>query len=451
MHLLILLIGLIPFNVNCEYPGDQAGKGATLSSFGCMSAGNTPLDASGNTQILMAAYDESGLFLWTDSFHLGQSSEIFAVQSWDGGLIFTGSWSSPSTGVNALAHAVSSDCQRMWTYSLELADLETFTTAAQGTDGTIVCAGRTNSYGAGGSDVLMVALDQSGNELWKKTYGTPGEEAVYHISSCSDGGYILACQAMDWGAGLGDYWIIRTDSAGDTLWTGTYGGAEFEYPWRVLQAGENFYVAGNTLSFGAGSYDWWILKLDSSGNMIWETVWGLKNTDSCMALAIRDGEAVVGGAAETASGVFESAVVIFDEDGYVLEDWYYDPGMIRSIETLESEGFLIGGVTYESNSALWTMCTDSLGNSPEMGISPEIRSTGISLSRNPVSSSVEIEIGLGSQTESSTITVHDISGRIVGTALLRDGKTVFDVTNLSPGIYSIRSSNGDTTRMAVLR
>ncbi len=449
MPLLMLLIGLFPFNVHCEYPGDQAGKGATLTSFGCLSAGNTALDASGNTQILMAAYDNAGLFLWADSFHSGQSSEIFAVQPWDGGLIFTGSWSSQTTGVNALACAVSPNCQKMWTYSLELADLETFTTATQGTDGTIVCAGRTNSYGAGGSDVLMVALDQSGNELWQKTYGTPGEEAVYHISSCGDGGYILACQAMDWGAGLGDYWIIRTDSAGDTLWTGTYGGAEFEYPWRVLQAGENFYVAGNTLSFGAGSYDWWILKLDSSGNMIWETVWGLKNTDSCMALAIRDGEAVIGGASETATGSFESAVVIFDEDGGVLEEWYYDPGMIRSINTLENKGFLFGGVTYESNSALWTMCTDSLGNSPEMGISPDIRNTGISLSRNPVSCSVEI--GLEPQDESSTITIHDISGRIVETVVLRDGKTVFDVSNLPPGVYSFRSSNGDTAGMAVLR
>ncbi|MCK5035122.1 MAG: T9SS type A sorting domain-containing protein, partial [Candidatus Sabulitectum sp.] len=67
----------------------------------------------------------------------------------------------------------------------------------------------------------------------------------------------------------------------------------------------------------------------------------------------------------------------------------------------------------------------------------------------PVSCSVEI--GLEPQDESSTITIHDISGRIVETVVLRDGKTVFDVSNLPPGVYSFRSSNGDTAGMAVLR
>lgn len=447
IQLVIFLVGLFPFNVQCEYPGEQAGKGSVTTNFGCLSAGNTALDASGNTQVLMAAFNEEGQFLWTDSFHVGNSTEIFAVQEWSGGIIFTGSWTDPSTGVNAMAYAISSNCEKLWSYSLELSDLETFTTAAEGIDGTIVCAGRTKSYGSGGSDVLMVALDESGNELWQKTYGTPGEEAVYHISACTDGGYILACQAMDWGAGLGDYWIIRTDSSGDTLWTGTYGGPEFEYPWRVQQSGEYFYVAGNTLSFGSGSYDWWILKLDSSGNVIWDAVWGYKNTDSCMALTVRDGKAVVGGASETALNEVESTVVIFDEDGTVSEEWFYNPAMIRSIETLDNNGFLIGGAAYASGAAIWTMCTDSLGNSPELGLVQEVMSPVITLSQNPVSTSVEIQL----PEQSATITVHDISGRVVETVVVTDWKTVLDVTSLPKGVYSIRSSDGNQQRMAVIR
>ncbi|MCK5787253.1 MAG: T9SS type A sorting domain-containing protein [Candidatus Sabulitectum sp.] len=445
--LLLLLTGLIPFNASCEYTGGQAGKGATLTAFGCVTAGNTALDASGNMQILMAAYDEAGQFLWTDSFYQGQSSEILAVQPWSGGLLFTGSWSDPSTGSNALAYAVSPDCQKIWSYSLELDGLDRFTTAAQGSDGTIVCAGRTNSFGAGGCDVLMVALDQSGTELWRKVYGTPGEEAAYHISACSDGGYVLACQAMSWGPGLGDYWIIRTDNAGDTLWTGTYGGPEFEYPWRVEQCGDNFYVAGNTLSYGAGSYDWWILKLDSSGNMIWDTAWGFKNTDNCMALTVRNGEAVVGGASESVLNQFEATIVVFDEEGTSTEEWYYEPAMIRSIETLENNGFLVGGVLYGSDSDLWAMCTDSLGNSPELGISYDVPSPGITLLGNPVSMSVEIRV----LDDSSTITISDISGRIAATVQVSSETSILDVSNLPAGIYSVLSSNGGVTRMAVLR
>ncbi len=445
--ILVLAAGLLPFNVQFDYPGPQAGKGSVQTESGFLMAGNTALDASGNTQVIFAAYDTNGAFLFTDSFHMGVSTEIYAVQYTDEGIIFTGNWTDPSSGVNAFAYSMSSSFEKLWTYSLELDFHEAFTTAAQGADGEIVCAGSTSSSGAGGNDVLMVALDQDGNELWQKTYGTPGEEATYHISPCSDGGYILACQAMDWGAGLGDYWIIRTDSMGDTLWTGTYGGPEFDYPWRVAQFEDCFYVAGSTLSYGSGSYDWFILKLDQNGEIIWETTWGDRNTDSAMALTVRDGMAVVGGASELELNQFQSTVVIFDENGSVAEEWFYDPAMIRSIETLDNRGFLIGGVSYGSSSSLWAMCTDSLGNCPGMGIAPEIGSRGISLSRNPVFSSVKITV----LDTSSIVTVCDVSGRIVGTAEISNGTALFDASGLPAGIYSIQSSCGSACRMAVLR
>jgi len=445
---LLILLGLQPFNVSFEYTGSQAGKGTTETSFGCITAGNTSLDLSGNTQIIMAAYGESGEFLWADSIHWGQGSEILAVQPWTDGIIFTGLWSDPSTSGNALAWAVSPDCQNMWSYSLELNGVERFNTAAQGNDGTIVCAGSTNSIGSGGNDVLMVALDQSGNLLWIKTYGTEGEEAAYHISACDDGGYILACQAMNWGAGNGDYWIIRTDSRGETLWTGTYGGPEFEYPWRVQQCSDGFYVAGSTLSFGEGSYDWWILKLDTSGNIIWETVWGFNGTDSAMALCIRNDRAVVGGASEPVTGSFPATVVVFDENGNPANEWFFDQGIVRSIQTLDDGGFLMGGSTFFSgNEDLSAICTDSLGNCPEMGIEPLQQPPSLFLIRNPVSASAVVRVLNGAR----TITVLDVYGRIVGYAAVNDQQAVFDTSTLPVGIYSVQSSAGNTVRMAVIR
>jgi hypothetical protein len=446
--LLLTLVGLQPFNMYCDYTGDQDGKGSTLTSFGCITAGNTELDASGNLQILVAAYNESGGFLWTDSFYWGQGAEIIAVQEWSDGIIFTGSWGDPSTAGNALAYAVSPDCQPMWTYSLELNGVERFNTAAEGTDGTIVCAGSTNSIGAGGNDILMVALDQTGNLLWTKTYGTEGEEAAYHISACDDGGYILAGQAMNWGAGNGDYWIVRTDSKGDTLWTGTYGGPEFEYPWRVEQCSDGFYVAGSSLSYGNGSYDWWILKLDPDGNLIWNTAWGFQGTDSAMALSVRNDRAVVGGSSEPALNDFAATAVVFDENGNAVEEWFYDPGIIRSIDTLDGGGFLMGGSTYfAGNGDLSVICTDSLGNCPEMGILPSQFQPSLVLSHNPVSSSVGITVLNGS----SIVTVLDLYGRIAGTAEVSNQQAVFDVSELPSGIYSVYSGNGKAVRMAVIR
>lgn len=445
--LYLILTALFPFNVIHDYPGSQAGKGAVLTDFGCLAAGNTPLDASGNSQILTVAFDATGQFLWSDSLHMGQSSEIFAIQPFSEGYLLTGSSSSSTTGGNALVFALTPDCQSLWSYSLELSGAETFTTATQGTDGTIVCAGSTNSYGSGGNDVLMVGLDINGDELWQKTYGTPGEEAAYHISTCSDGGYIMACQAMDWGAGLGDYWIIRTDNQGDSLWTGTYGGDQFDYPWRVQQLGDNYYVAGNTLSYGSGSYDWWILKLNSSGEVIWDTVWGARNTDSCMALAVKDGEVVVGGASEIILNESEATIVSFDENGIVKEEYYYNPAMIRSIDILDNNALLVGGASLQEGSALWVMCTDSLGYAPELGIQQTMSSNEMFLSQNPVSSSVSIQI----PGNFSEVTFHDITGRLVGTATVSNNEAYFSTRNLPEGIYTARLSNGITKCMVVIK
>ncbi len=162
--ILALAAGLLPFNVQFDYPGPQAGKGSVQTESGFLMAGNTALDASGNTQVIFAAYDTDGAFLFTDSFHMGVSTEIYAVQYTDEGIIFTGNWTDPTSGVNAFAYSLSSSYEKLWTYTLELAFHEAFTTAAQGANGDIVCAGSTSSSGAGGKDVLMVALDQDGDE-----------------------------------------------------------------------------------------------------------------------------------------------------------------------------------------------------------------------------------------------------------------------------------------------
>lgn len=447
MILVAALMAFVPFNVQLDYPGDQEGKGVGITDFGCLSVATSPLDASGNTQILMAAHDESGSLLWTDSVHWGDCSEALSIQPRSGGLILTGSWTQSSSGMNGVAMAVDGQGAEEWTYLLELSGTERFTAAAQGNDGTIVCAGSTNSEGAGGTDLLMVGLDPDGGYLWRKTYGTPGEEAAYHISPCDDGGFILVGQAMDWGAGLGDYWVLRTDSVGDTLWTGTYGGPEFDYPWRGIQCGDFYYVAGNTLSFGAGSYDWLVLKLDSAGGIVWDAVWGGHGTDSNMALTTRDGLAVVAGGYETDTD-FLSTVVVFDDEGEPLNEWYYESGMLRSIELLPGGGFLMAGTGFGTGGDIAVRCVDSEGGTPPLGIEtgpePTVR---LRLLPNPASGCVTVM----APTSVGLIRVYDISGRLAAEARISGDRATLDVSRLPEGVYTVTLSDGIASRLTVVR
>lgn len=445
--LLCSLFTIIPFNTALVYPGNQEGKGTVETSFGCISAGNTPLDVSGNMQILTAAYSSAGELLWKDSVYWEQSTEIITIDACNDLIVYCGSTGNQTTSEDALAYAVNLNCQEQWVCRLALNLQERFTSAACGPGANIVCAGSTNSIGAGGNDVLLVEIDQNGDPVWTQTFGTEGEEAVYHISECSDGGYIMACQTMDWGAGLGDYWIIRTDSRGDSLWTGTYGGPEFDYPWRVIQNGDFFYVAGNTLSFGEGSYDWWILKLDSSGNVIWSKTWGYENTDTCMALENRGTGVIVAGMSEQVLNMFQATAVIFDENGSVTDEWFFQPGMIRSVHETPQGNFLFGGSTVTTDEDIWTMCTDSAGNTPQMGFVGEDLTSEPGLLANPVSSVLSVEL----PESVSRVSILDLSGRVVKEADAQSGCVSIDVSRLPSGVYTLTTDTNSTAVFAVLR
>ncbi len=439
-----VLVLQIPFNAILPYPGNQEGKAAVTTSYGCMIAGNSPLGGSGDTQILLAGFDFHGNHLWVDSLHRGRSSNIISLDAVDGGYVLTGSMTIQESGVHAMALLLDEYGQVQWEHRSAVSN-QHFTAACQGTDGTILCVGGTTSEGAGGFDVLMVALDQDGTELWWGTLGTEGEETSHHVSPCDDGGYIIAGLTMAWGAGWGDYWIIRTDSRGDTLWTATLGGPEFDYPWRVLQEGDCFVVAGSTLSFGAGSYDWWILKLDETGGLIWEAVWGHHGTDTCMALEVVDGQVYAAGNSEPEPGNHLQTIVVFGENGQVEQEWFFDTGMIRQITGLPQGGFLIGGSGVLQGEDLMAKTIDSQGNCPPLGIEESVAPSSITLFPNPAG----YQVNLGISAESNGVRVYDLSGRLVLLSYPHGG--LLDVSELTPGVYIVSDGVAPSAKLVLCR
>jgi hypothetical protein len=123
------------------------------------------------------------------------------------------------------------------------------------TDGYIV-TGSTYSFGAGGSDLLVLKLDASGAVLWQKAYGGTGADWGGSILQTADGGYVAAGQHES-GAGAYDFWVLRVDASGSIVWQKSYGrgGAH-----SIRQTLDNGYIA-------AGSH---ILKLDADGNRVWQ-------------------------------------------------------------------------------------------------------------------------------------------------------------------------------------
>ena len=135
--------------------------------------------------------------------------------------------------------------------------------------------GSTESYGAGSFDFWLIKTDAGGIMQWSKTYGGTGWDEGYSAVETGDGGYVIVGYTASFGAGSYDVWLVKTDSSGNARWSQTYGGTGYDTGRSLLQTGDGGYViVGYTASFGAGSYDVWLVKTDVEGES------GLAWTDS---------------------------------------------------------------------------------------------------------------------------------------------------------------------------
>ena len=79
-----------------------------------------------------------------------------------------------------------------------------------------------------------------------------------------DGGYALAGATLCCGAGLWDAWLIKIDSSGNTLWNQTYGGTDDDQFISMIMASDGgFVLSGSTNTFGIGYWDAWLVEVSS--------------------------------------------------------------------------------------------------------------------------------------------------------------------------------------------
>jgi hypothetical protein len=242
-------------------------------------------------------------------------------------------------------------------------------------DGGYALAGSTRSFGAGDNDFWLVKTDAAGNALWNKTYGGTYSDGAYALVQTGDGGYALAGYTDSYGAGNGDFWLVKTDADGTALWNKTYGGTGYDYGYSVVLTGDGGYaLAGRTDSYGVGNGDFWLVKTDAAGNMEWNKTCGGTANDGAYALVQTGdgGYALAGYTWSFGAGRYDFWLVKTDAAGTVQWNRTYggtSDDMASSVVQTSDGGYALAGRTDSygaGNGDFWLVKTDADGVIPEL-------------------------------------------------------------------------------------
>jgi uncharacterized delta-60 repeat protein len=186
--------------------------------------------------------------------------------------------------------------------------------------GGYLISGRAKLAGRSDYEFLLLKIGYSGDAVWSYSYGGSGTEEVHDLALTEDGGCVLAGPTRSFGTGGYDAWVLRLDASGEILWQKAYGGPKDDYAhavWTTRDGG--FVVAGSTSSFGAGSEDVWVFKLDKDGNIVWQMTYGGKGLDG--AWAVREikpsGYIVAGKTSSYGAGEEDALVLRLDKNGQI--------------------------------------------------------------------------------------------------------------------------------------
>jgi predicted secreted protein len=193
----------------------------------------------------------------------------------------------------------------MWSKTFGGTDYDQAYSLVKTSNGGYALAGRTFSFGAGGSDVWLIKTDVSGNMEWNQTYGGTGYDVAYSLIKTSDDGFALAGSTGP-DVADSDFWLVKTDGSGNMEWNQTYGGTRSESASSLIETSDGGYaLAGGTRSFGHGNNDFWLVKTDGFGNMEWNRFYGeaeneiayslVETSDGGFALAGETGSIGAGG------------------------------------------------------------------------------------------------------------------------------------------------------------
>lgn len=228
-----------------------------------------------DTDVWVVKFDPEGEIVWNRTFGGAEvnASAYAAAETRDGGYVVAGTvapWGSPATDILVLKLNASGGEEWRRIFG-EPGVSDAAYSVAETTDGNITVAGSTESFGAFVTDVWVAKLDPAGNEVWNRTFGGPENDTGRALVATPDGGLVFAGSYMSRDAANrteDDALVVKMGPDGGVVWNWTYGDAETnESAEAIIATADGGYLfVGESGKDPAGG-DAWVVKLDSTGGV----------------------------------------------------------------------------------------------------------------------------------------------------------------------------------------
>jgi hypothetical protein len=252
-----------------------------------------------------------------------------------------------------------------WSKTYGGSDIDTAMSVIPVSDGYVI-GGTTHSFDIGNGDACLIKADRNGNLVWQKAYGGTLLDRGRIVVPAGDG-YLLAGSARSFDPDM-KFYLIRTDGNGNMLWQHTYGGKDWCDADALIAVDGGFLVAGFRMPYGESREDVYLVKTDTEGHLVWDSVLpgpGGVSVGSALADA-GDGYLVAGYTNATGTG-YQAYLVKTDNNGrMVWNRTYRGKGYASAASVLAvADGCLFVGFTHPDNdqtSEIYLVKTDREGN-----------------------------------------------------------------------------------------
>jgi len=333
------------------------------------------------------------------------------------------------------------------------------------TDGGFIATGSTNStngdvIGNLGNSCWVIKITSTGILEWQKTFNGNGVASGKSIELTNDSGYVISGSTTTIGSNY-DFWIIKLDTVGTIVWQKNYGGSNNDSASCISKTSDNgFIVSGYTESNNNdvtglhGGSDYWVLKLDLAGNIEWQKTLGGTNDDFAnFGIQTIDNNYVIAGITESYNGdvtgnhgLNDYWIVKLNALGNIV--WQKtlggsDQDYANSINQTSDNGFIISGYSSSTNGDI--IGNNGLGDYWVVKLEPDPLSitnfleNNISIFPNP--STDILTLKLPNNTTIDKITITDLTGKIVKDQT--QNTNIVNVENLANGLYILEVFSGD--------